>query len=47
MWGSEAWGTMLWGGSISVPLLGPVGLVALAASLLAGGALLRSRRGLR
>jgi len=44
MWGSEDWGTMLWGGAPAVPLLGPIGIGLLIGSFLLGGYLMQSRR---
>jgi len=43
MW-EQIWGQFVWGGGAAVPLLGPIGLAALAVSFLAGGYLLRVRR---
>lgn len=44
MWGSETWGTMLWGGAPAVPLLGPAGLLLMATSFLIGGYMMQDRR---
>ncbi len=41
MWGDD-WGTMIWGGAM-VPLMSPLGLVALTACFLAGGYLMQTR----
>lgn len=42
MWGAENWGEMIWGGAASVPLLGPVGFVAVALCLAFAGFMLQS-----
>jgi len=47
MWGTDLWGAMIWGGAPAVPLLGPLGLVALTASFLLGGVMFQKRRDLR
>lgn len=44
MWGAESWGEMIWGGAVSLPLLGPAGLVVVSLCLLLAGYRVRSRR---
>ena len=43
MWGTENWGEMIWGGLQAVPLMGPLGFVAMAACFLVGGYIMQSR----
>ena len=47
MWGSENWGEMIWGGLRAVPLMGPLGFLAMAACFLVGGYIMQSRYGSR
>ena len=46
MWG-EAWGQFFWGGGIALPLLSPIGIMALCAAFVGGGYVLRSRASTR
>ncbi len=43
MWGSENWGEMIWSGLRAVPLMGPLGFLAMAACFLVGGYIMQSR----
>jgi hypothetical protein len=43
MWGTENWGEMIWGGLQAVPLMGPIGFLAMATCFLVGGYIMQSR----